>query len=370
MSTTPAPFSSIVIRMAKLAASGAVPAAQDDEDLALFIETQSGNAEFSDPDETLQVDSQYPGYLWRDGPSGRIYVPFNLAAVFPRHADLESIVDVAEKVLLAAGDPLCISGSTTFLGRFTGIGDLDFCEYYLPDPSTLPAAISPKTQSGDPPLIWVKCGGKYRAPWAGLDAAVSASFTGQNPARLKLDFVTDGSLGLLPTTSVVLATTSGEDGAADQSFAYQEAVILGLAPVRVLVSAKRLGTYADWLRSEVRKLVEGTHEHQSEQAPIKALKRCLSLLLMLGRFDEAETVLKELANTVLADVVFAVRLDELRQMANDYVEGGTELAARIAEIGDARPLPSRQLQQAALASANDVAISMLMDIDAWFEEVA
>jgi hypothetical protein len=89
-----------------------------------------------------------------------VLVPFNLARACPTSDILKEVIVLSREVRLAAKNPICISGSTTFLGALNVIADLDFCEYYL-----LPADMAGDqlvTAGSKPelPLIWAKFNGR------------------------------------------------------------------------------------------------------------------------------------------------------------------------------------------------------------------
>nr|GFD52715.1 hypothetical protein [Tanacetum cinerariifolium] len=80
----------------------------------------------------------------------------------------------------------------------------------------------------------------------------------------------------MPTTSVILPTSDGEDGKANESFAYQEAVIGTERPLRALVAPRRFGEYLRFLQDNARYYVGLSDNHPP--LAIKALKRILALM--------------------------------------------------------------------------------------------
>ncbi len=77
------------------------------------------------------IDLDYVGYLKRQLEQVEIFVPFHLCSYFPSGDILSSLVQASRMVLVNESNPICISGSATFLGVASSIADLDFCEYYL-----------------------------------------------------------------------------------------------------------------------------------------------------------------------------------------------------------------------------------------------
>jgi hypothetical protein len=367
-------LAAIIVRVAELAETGDPPSAEDREDLMAYVRLRTIEAERMDEDEQLvEAGDEYPGYLRREAAGAQIFVPFNLAPVFPGDRTLSPAVEIGRNIILAKENALCISGSTTFLGQIETVGDLDFCEYYLNTPSNLSADLLLKLNGAGIPLVCVKCAGnEFRAPWPDISAHILDVFPeGANkPPRLKLDFVSKSPLGVLPTTSIVLLTSTGEDLAASQSFAYQEAVVVGAGPVRGLISPERLGTYVTWLRKEIRSLLDGTHSHRPSDYPIKALKRCLSLLLMIARYEDVNHVLNELSKTALKEIVLDIRLNELRRIASELAEDYDWLLHEIEALDRGAISISLEDREEALSAAAQLAAALLLDLDRSFEEVA
>lgn len=287
----------------------------------------------TDAEASLEPAPDYPGYLTRQIGGRDIYVPFNLASVFPGADMVGDVMRIAAAISLHPDDPVCISGSTTFLGAIDKIGDLDFCEYYVSDPACLPADALSVSDGDETPLVWLKCGGaNLKGPWEERRPEVEALLQGSPDKRVKLDFVSIGALGLLPTTSVVIATAD-DDVAARHSFAYQEAVVAGRAPVRNLISPERFGEYVNWLRGEVRKLATPTGVRDGY--PIKALKRALSLLLIANREEDTADLIERLHNSELSTIVLQVRVEELERMLDDLPDGLSDrFAAPLKELKD------------------------------------
>lgn len=261
----------------------------------------------TDQEGLLDVDEEHPGYLKRTVNGVPVFVPFNLARVAPPTNILSEVITIARKIALQPDDAICISGSTTFLGVIGVVADLDFCEYFMGEAADMIDGIRRLTAAEEIPLVWMDVGGNQIGPPVTVESA--RAHIAAKPVRLKMDFVTDGALGILPTTNVILPTTQGEDGEAHQSHAYQEAVIAGGSPVRSLVSPARLGAYLSFLCHHVSQLLE----KEDAKSSVKALKRVLSLLLFLG-YDNTDRVIALLEREELSLVVNRTRLEELRKM--------------------------------------------------------
>jgi hypothetical protein len=337
---------------------------EDEDLLEAYLEYRTQLAEGSDVEEALQIAAEHPGYLMRGVGTQTVFVPFNLASVSPKLQDLECAIEIGRGIRMSDQGAFCLSGSSTFTGRLGIGGDLDFSEYRLDVDAEVADRVLAKAASNELLLIWVKVGAEpLCAPWSNIAAALAPPIE-----RLKLDFVSRSRLGILPTTSVVLATEDGEHGAANQSFAYQEAIILG-EPVRMLYRPDRLGAYVSWLKREIEAILAGNSHYDGLGAPIKALKRCLSLLLMLDRTIETEDIINELQDSALSDIVLDARLEELERMAADMTSAPDWLTAEIARL-QTRESFGGDRRAAAATSATNVAQRLYELVNVLFAEAA
>ena len=344
--------------LSSIAEGGRKAPAGIEQETAAYLRARTIIAAASDEETSLEPVYQHPGYLTRQIGGRPIFVPFNLASVFPGSDMVADVMRIADTISLHPDDPVCISGSTTFLGAINQIGDLDFCEYYISDPAHLPDHALGVSGDEDVPLVWLKCGGSdLKGPWAQRRPEVETLFSNSEHKRMKLDFISNSALGLLPTTSVVIATKD-ENEAARHSFAYQEAVVFGSGPVRNLISPARFGEYVNWLRSEIRKLAAPTLERSGD--PIKALKRALSLMLIAGRHGDTSDIIEALHKSELSSIVLQVRVEELERMLRDLPD---ELSDRFAtplnELKDGlEEVLDTEIDQA-LSAARELALASL-----------
>lgn len=347
--------------------------AEDDIDdkqnaMLTLLELGALDATETDPDKALVPDPHYPGYLRRDIGGKPVFVPFHLVKVSPATDLLHEVIEIGEKVQLAAGNPICISGSTTFLGVLGVVADLDYCEYYLLPGVNAEADISAATGIADLPLVWLQFDGSIHcAPWTCIPT-ISEAFCAR-PGRLKLDFMSCGTLGPMATTSVILPTTDGEDGCAEESFAYQEAVIGVDAPLRVLVRPDRFGAYLNFLRIQARGYVDGSTE--TPRYAIKALKRLLALKAALGDHDEVDAIVEQLNRPEIEEVVQRIRLDELLLMRPHLPEGTPAFFGH--SIADLEATPSSASVDDvshALVAAQALATALLEEAERDFAEYA
>jgi len=352
--------------LSALAAGAKIPSSDIDQETAAYLRSRAIVAAATDAEASLEPAQDHPGYLTRRVGGRDIFVPFNLASVFPGADIVEEVMRIADAVSLHPGDAVCISGSTTFLGAIDEVGDLDFCEYYVSDLAGLPADTLAVSNEEEVPLVWLKCGAEdLKHPWAERQSQIDALLHASEEKRIKLDFVSNGVLGLLPTTSVVIATRD-DNIAARHSFAYQEAVVAGPGPVRNLVSPNRFGEYVNWLRSEVRRLATPTGVRDGY--PIKALKRALSLMLIAGREAETAELIERLHNSELATIVLRVRVEELERMLSDLPDALSErFAAPLDDLKDGLEEVTDQELDQALDAARELAIASLDLVEAEFQ---
>jgi hypothetical protein len=259
-------------------------------------------AERTDSDQELVCDPDNIGYLRRSIGMSQIFVPFNLASVFPGASLLSELIGIARHVALGPSHPICISGSTTFLGRNVPIGDLDFCEYFPAPLQSLATLVRSKIGSiSNQVLVRVNLGsGSVVAPWDDLESRLE-NFSQSRKERLRLDFFwSSQALGALPTSSIVLPTNSSfSDGLLDRSHPYQEAVISVSPLPRNLYTPHELTKYASFLEGEIAHYLKEAQNGGTKA--IKAIKRSLSLLLLIGA-DHDEELRPEL-NGLITDLV-------------------------------------------------------------------
>ncbi|MBY4639843.1 hypothetical protein K6L44_07550 [Gluconacetobacter entanii] len=322
----------------------------------------------SDLDRALLPDPIHPGYLTREVDGVRLFVPYNLASVCPDSDILLEVIRLSRKVCLGRSNPICISGSTTFLGALKVIADLDFCEYYLLPGGDAEREIAAASSKSDFPLIWMKFGGiTYSPPWNCL-RDVGAKFMAE-PARLKLDFMSTGVLGPMATTNVVLPTSDGEDHSAGDSFVYQEVVIGSNEPLRVLVAPSRFGAYLRFLMENARKYI--TDSVNSPHYAIKALKRILALMSALGDRSRVGDITEILNRPEIEEIVNKVRVQELESMRpNLQGPASTRFGQKIDDLQDSTSHVTDADVNEALSLARELALSLIEETESEFREYA
>jgi hypothetical protein len=121
----------------------------------------------------------------------------------------------------------------------------------------------------------------------------------------------------LPTSSWIFAVADADDPLWARSFAFQEAVIPAEEPARELIAPGELGRYLVWLHEKLTELVQVEPQGAEIGTPIKALKRSLSLMLLMGYDDRVDALLERLRLSELSAIVKRIRLEELESMFSD-----------------------------------------------------
>jgi hypothetical protein len=290
---------------------GAAPASVTKHLNRLIAEYAFQNS-YSDPDQRLIATDAFPGYLVTQSGRWSVYVPWALVFAFPSPDVLDGLVAVAERSMLQGRGNVVLSGSTTFAGRFAGLGDIDLAQYVFDDVQDIASRVHELAHRDGPAiLVRVRCHGEYIAPWDELVAALHGwTALADKSERIKFDFI-DGAtpFGLMPVSNIVLPSDAGDHtkGAARKSFVFQEAVLaLTDNPPWPLVMAEELLRY---LRFLVREILA----YQTDN-PMKAVKRALSLVRIVGLNDlgaRAETVLASQAANMAAHQSCLRELDTL-----------------------------------------------------------
>jgi hypothetical protein len=295
------------------------------ERFAPIVEAQALYRLGACPDFTIADEAS--GYLKRALEERTLYVPFNLVPVFPDSEVLMDLMPVLRRVQVEAASSICVSGSTTFLGRTQQVTDLDFCEYFVSEIARLAAGVAAKVPPAEPgPLARVKSNGRvFDYPFENLESGIRdcacVAHDGAPGQPVKLDFLQDTvRFGSIPATNLVLPMDAkdGEGGNAKFSFAYQEAVITPSGkPLRALTDAGAFARYLQWLSKDIRSLLTDENK-QAEKPdwPIKALKRCLSLYLAIGLDeDDIADIIEELNHGTLTAVSLSMRAHEINELS-------------------------------------------------------
>ncbi|MEO0870337.1 MAG: hypothetical protein AAFY19_00045 [Pseudomonadota bacterium] len=320
--------------------------------------------------------SGYPGYLSVLVEGKNWYVPCHLASVFPPGDVCSQLADLVGLVALDFDNAVCLSGSATFLGELGAVGDIDFCEYGEAEGAALAKRAARKTRViKEAVLVECKCeDDAYSAPWDNFESHLNAALSSHSEAghgkSFKLDFVTNTTIGLMPTTVMVLTIVNAqfETGNALRSHPLQEAVISGINPPRLLTEIENFGRYASFLIDEADDLLHGRTNKSEAASIIKALKRILSYVLLLGDTQLKDEVIEGLGKDVIESIVIEGRKAELGEMVrkieqtdhpivNETAKQVRDLAAQSSPID----FTKREVIEA-LASVKQIAVSLLDEL--------
>lgn len=241
------------------------------------------------------------GYVEIPANGCTVFVPFHVTYAFPIASCLGGLVGIAKAVRVSREGEICLSGSSTYMGRLRSVGDIDYCEYFpLADPTMLAnvrrLARDTRKATVCARLRWGKRSDQW--PWRDLDSLLNdadKAFRATDTScgdQWKLDFVgTAGRIGPLAITNLALAVdllAAHEDGG-QRSWVYQEAVI-GL----------------NWLRQQISEYVD--------EKPQKAAKRALSLASIMLLVEERDALMAALGSAELSHFVTHAALDEARTL--------------------------------------------------------
>jgi hypothetical protein len=346
-------------------ASGLQPDARTIKKLAQVLHTLAIVSAGSRAGENLVFDKSFVGYVRTQCEGLAVYIPFHLAAFFPTGTTLAELIGISQEVALDNGDPICLSGSATFLGASNAISDLDYCEYYLDSNIRNPAKFVEggwNKSNIRTTIVRTRClSTTYVRPWPSLPNVLRV-FEEQIQDDQGLTIKTDAIclsdlLGPLPVSNLVLLLARAmESGAANKTHVFQEAVLTkGEGPPRTLVNANGLGRYLNFLRRDARKF--------SASEPLKSLKRSLSFFLLTAQHQPARAIIAVLQSE-LAEVLARVKRqtdteDLLREMP---VELQAAVAPKVSVPKIAVDVVA-MVKALAYPKAQDLAASMLDLID-------
>lgn len=288
---------------------------------------------------------------------GRTHLrPLQSRFIFPRkdlsagsHIDIEA----SQACLWASDLPIRQRNLPKKINNTT---DLDYCEYYPTFLGTLSPAVCGKIGlENSCYLMSVKCNSEKididsdqcHEPIHNL---INKKIK-ERPLSIKLDYIIDTNvLGIITTTNVVLPVLlhDFESGAAELSFAYQEAILCAAAPPRTLANVKEFARYLMWLKADCNQWLAIDDRPSNPKAPLKCLKRALSAFLLIGydlsredvdtigrsvsledlkllaahappgapaELSPVDLIIASLNGGTLADIADTLRLDEIKRLA-------------------------------------------------------
>lgn len=278
------------------------------------LHTQAVALSSAPVNDNHEIDIEYVGYVKRHLDDFQMFIPFHLVECFPKDEILDELVRAAFVLRLDEMNPICISGSATFLGATRSISDLDYCEYYLSPAQSVTDRIFQKLskKTNEFLLIKIKClSSTYMHPWPSsrmeISEKFSEEFSDEEAPSIKIDGIYVPSvLGPMPASNLVLLLDSKdvEIGSATKSFVFQEAVLVPTGkPPRTLVNSAGLGGYLNFLKEKA--------EYYLDSDPLKSLKRSLCFFLLIVHREYAEIIIEVLQSDAVELLAVAQRQNKI-----------------------------------------------------------
>ncbi|MCC8955037.1 hypothetical protein H8B02_16795 [Bradyrhizobium sp. Pear77] len=212
---------------------------------------------------------------------------------------------------------------------------------------------------------------RFLAPFDGLQAALER-LANDSVTHVKLDFLWQvPTFGMMPTTSMILKINGNFDGVAlARSQVHQEAVICRGDPPRDVFGILEISSYLEFLRKEVSKYLasgRGRGRGGGSADSLKAMKRALSLLLLIGAeqdhelHTELEALIEDLASPAFEGIVVEKRLSELSELA-EHVDPKFNRDARAdldrLKLGFKDIIPNDEVRELVLRGASESASAL------------
>lgn len=228
-----------------------------------------------------------PGFITLLGENEVIHSPFHLAPFLSR-CDIDLLANMARSIRVSKESYICISGSSA-LG-ISNPADIDYCEYTPLTGNQIPETFAKTRRSSLPKSLYrvkhadigVNAPFKHRT-----DLYICPTYDGSVEDFCKcsdeswmLKFLHRDSNLTIPVSNKVVPTKSA---ALNYSFAYQEATV-GQSRTRSLSRPVLFVEYVQWLDIEIDKNCQSGKY-------LKAVKRALSLAIILYLEDEANEIL-------------------------------------------------------------------------------
>jgi hypothetical protein len=270
-------------------------AGSDAEDLETLLRNWTRLEERENTDHDLVASATVPGYLeTTDGEAVKIFVPMNLCRVSPTRAQREGIHSSAAHFRIRTKGDYCISGSATFLGVTSAIDDVDLAEYVaegFPVVADRLREMAALSGAGSVTYSYLTIYHRSRKGELGKTA-----FTAIEPClraakleqwrKLRIDGAANLDailLGEKEVSNMAFPAKLGQHS--PESSVYQEIVVVdagSAAAPRSLAEPAELNRYLKLMETEALKWNEEFVMTGATKPALKALKRTMSLLLMLG----------------------------------------------------------------------------------------
>ncbi|WP_269582512.1 hypothetical protein [Roseibium sp. Sym1] len=268
------------------------------------------------------VSEKLPGYAEINYRGYVVFVPYTVAIHFPTPSKFERIFEMALQISVNLPCQILVSGSGVLGGAIYTLGDLDYCEYFQRFDGAYINNLSRKAcvEKIDDVLlpVYVKWNGRRLSwPFDEIDALLNearSSFAMQSTEALenwKVDYV--GQIAedvILPVTNMCIPVEfdNWNATAVGKSWAFQEVLISSNGnPPRDLTTFNSLGSYVNWLRSEVA-------AHLAKKNFLKATKRAFSLANVTFRFDISQSLAEILCRSAITQHTQKKALEETQHL--------------------------------------------------------
>lgn len=370
----------VPIFCARLNAEGVEIAGEDRELLLHFTAVSSWLVEQSCKDKQFTRAEGAPGYLFTELNGRRYFVPYGLVSVFPNRQQLVSLDKLVSLVRLEPTSALCLSGSSTFIGQISCVGDIDFCEYFFEKAPALAESVVKKIPVQlECQLLQIKdTQNVYHPPFSGVGSAIGKASMASEviPEPIKVDFLVKfDPLGTIVATNLILPVDAAysQGDVLERSFQHQEAVILEgqhQLPGRPLIEPGDIGKYLNWLRSQVKHYVEEAKRNTSSDRSmtygalaIKALKRALSWHLLVGLNDRVENIISILKRPEMGEIANSMRSHEVHRLLGRVDKNFEESIRKRFDVESSGSLLLVRPLQDFFENALSLAEDLLLDID-------
>lgn len=300
--------------------------------LSKLLETWSLLEAKENFDEDLVPATDVPGYLVSSLESKRgFFVPVNLVRVSPKANQREFLEVLAADIQVRKSFEVCLSGSGTFLGATESIGDIDFAEYFLPPHEEVVLGLRELAGNRSYPSLsidWVQTyfpPNRKRRPLYNrfgdlrrTELAINAYGWKKLQVGASAD-LSDHYLEANEITNMVLPA-SAPSSTSPHSNVYQEVVMVeeGKRPPRSLTDNGQISGYFEFLIKEARIKLAFSLEHNCIQTAAKALKRAISLIMLLSDrllFSRGLALLPSAPNQALELEVVAGYIEDVLEVA-------------------------------------------------------
>ena len=264
------------------------------QDLVWLLNTRAVVEERRDSEKLFLIDKDCPGYLKSENSERSItFSPLNLVEVAPTKQTRYTLEQKSAAFQMNDTLNICLSGSATFLGVTSNIGDVDFAEYLLGEEQAISSGLSRIVNQSIVNdfeftgfyVKYIRGGGDYFKHPINSDFILSQISRKGCESLSWIGSADLSAIGLdrVEFTNKVFPIKHASD-VKGNSWIYQEMVFLPSSetPQRKLSEGTQLAGYLNFLVKESGSLGRIALRKKCTKRAVKGLKRAISLALMLG----------------------------------------------------------------------------------------